>query len=410
MDFESRSQELTAGDGHGLVSRPLQIGLVSPYDYPYPGGVTEHITDLDRQLRRMGHRVKIIAPSSTDAEDLDDHIIKVGHTIVPVPFSGSVARISLSPRLFLRVRRIFQRQAFDIIHVHEPTIPALSLAVLRESRAVNIGTFHAYRETNPSYELGRPILRHFIDRLHGRIAVSKAAYDYISSYFPGDYRIIPNGIDVARFGNENVRPIERFTGDGKLNILFVGRLEKRKGFRYLLRAFRAIKAAVPEARLLVVGAYEKGEKAPFVRYARYFNLHDVKFIGYVSGSELPRWYKTAHIFCAPSTGFESFGIVLLEAMASGVPVIASDIAGYRCVLQPGVQGELVPPEDEDALAAAIISLLRDPDRRAAYAAAGRRRAAQYDWPLVARQIVDYYLETLAAQRQLHASRVTRPIS
>ncbi|HBY95024.1 MAG: glycosyltransferase family 4 protein [Ardenticatenaceae bacterium] len=382
------------------MSEALRVALVSPYDYPYPGGVTEHISDLDRHLRRMGHSVKIIAPSSSDEEDLDDHIIKVGATIVPFPFSGSIARISLSPRLVLRVRRIFQREFFDIIHVHEPTIPALSLAVLRESRSVNIGTFHAYRETiNPSYEFGWPLFRHFIAKLHGRIAVSQAARDYMASYFPGEYRVIPNGIDVERFGREGVCPIERFTGDGKLNILFVGRLEKRKGFRYLLRAFRTIKAAVPEARLLVVGAYSKEDKAPFVRYVRHFKLHDVKFIGYVSAEELPRWYRTAHVFCAPSTGYESFGIVLLEAMASGVPIVASDIAGYRGVLQHGVQGELVPPESEEALAQAMIHLLRMPARRAAYGAAGRVTAPRYDWSIVSRQVVDFYLETLAAQRR-----------
>lgn len=386
------------------MDKPLRVALVSPYDYPYPGGVTEHISDLDRELRAMGHSVKLIAPSSTDEEDLDDHVIKVGETIVPWPFSGSIARISVSPRVVLRVRRIFQRESFDIIHLHEPTIPPLSLAVLRESRSVNIGTFHAYRETiNPSYELGWSIFRHFLAKLHGRIAVSQATRDYMASYFPGEYRIIPNGIDVERFSAEGVRPIERFSDDGKLNILFVGRLEKRKGFRYLLRAFRIIKAAIPEARLLVVGAYDKEDKAPFVRYARHFSLHDVKFVGYVSREELPRWYRTAHVFCAPSTGYESFGIVLLEAMASGVPIVASDIDGYRSVLQHGAQGELVPPEDEEALAEAIICLLRAPERRAAYAAAGRARAPRYDWSNVARQVVDFYLETLEERRHLKAS-------
>lgn len=206
-------------------------------------------------------------------------------------------------------------------------------------------------------------MRHFIDRLHGRIAVSQAALDYISAYFPGEYRIIPNGFDVERFAAEGVRPIEQYSGDGRLNVLFVGRLEKRKGFGYLLRAFRLIKATVPEARLLVVGAYSKEDKAPFVRYARHSHLRGVKFIGYVRDEELPRWYWTAHVFCAPSTGFESFGIVLLEAMAAGVPIVASDIPGYRCVLQPGVQGLVVPPADEESLAAAVIRLLRTPGAR-----------------------------------------------
>ncbi|HYN89217.1 MAG TPA: glycosyltransferase family 4 protein [Ardenticatenaceae bacterium] len=378
----------------------MRVALVSPYDYPYPGGVTEHISELDRQLRRMGHRVKIIASSSIEDADLDENIIRVSKTIVPVPYSGSIGRLSLSPQLLLRVRDILLREPFDIIHIHEPTIPLLSLAVLRASRSVNIGTFHAYRQGSATYEISQRFLRPFFDRLHGRIAVSQAARDYIGAYFPGDYRIIPNGINVARFANDAVQPVARFSGDGKLNILFMGRLETRKGFRYLLRAFRSVKAAVPQARLLVAGAYSKEDKRSFVQYARHFHLHDVKFVGYVSGDEKPCWYRTAHIFCAPSTGFESFGLVLLEAMASGVPVVASDIAGYRDVLQDGVQGDLVPPEDEEALAEALIRLLRDPKRRAAYADAGRQTAPRYDWSLVSRQVFDFYREILAGRREV----------
>jgi phosphatidylinositol alpha-mannosyltransferase len=378
---------------------PLRVALVSPYDYPYPGGVTEHISYLEKHLRALGHLVKIIAPSSTAPADLESHIIQVGDTIVQVPFSGSIARVTLSPRLFPRMSRFFEREQFDIVHVHEPTIPALSLAVLYGSQSVNIGTFHAYRENiNTSYEIGRPILRYFLSRLHGRIAVSQATAEYIASYFPGTYRVIPNGIEVERFADPTILPIERFSDDNKFNILFVGRLERRKGFRYLLRAFRQVKSVLPQARLLVVGAYEKADRAPFVRYVRHFGLRDVKFIGYVSPEELPRWYHTAHIFCAPSTGYESFGIVLLEAMASGVPIVASDIAGYRSVLTSGVDGELVPPENEEALAEALIRLATDHARRLAYIAAGRLKANRYRWSTVAQEVADFYYETIETVR------------
>lgn len=374
------------------ISQPLRVALVSPYDYPYPGGVTAHISALDRHLRALGHQVRIIAPSSAPEDELEENVIRVGGVIVPVPFSGSIARISVSPRVYSRVKQLLDDEPFDVIHIHEPTVPTLAPAILRYSRAVNVGTFHAYRDANAGFELARPVFG-YLEHLHGRIAVSRAAYEYISAYFPGEYRIIPNGIEYDHFASPHVRPIERFC-DGRPNVLFVGRLEERKGFRYLLRAFRRVKEAVPEARLLVVGAFEKEDARPYIQYVWHYRVRGVRFIGYVPGEDLPRWYRTAHLFCAPSTGFESFGIVLLEAMASGVPVVASDIPGYRCVVCHGVQGELVPPGDVAALAETIIRLLRDPECRRRYAEAGRRTAAEYDWKRVTAQVLAYYGELL----------------
>lgn len=374
----------------------MRIALVSPYDYPYPGGVTEHIKHLSRELRRLGHYVVIIAPSTAEHDSPDDNLVKISDAIWSVPWSGSVARLALSPHVYQRVKHVLTAGRFDIVHVHEPTVPILPLAVLRHSQTVNIGTFHAYRETvHLGYEYGKALLDPFLDRLDGRIAVSKAARDYIAQYFPGDYTIIPNGVDVARFGGPQVTPLETLQ-DGKLNILFVGRLEQRKGFRYLLQAFPYIKAAVPEARLVVVGAYSKEDRAPFLRYCRAHRLRDVKFVGYAQASELPRYYRSAHLFVSPATGYESFGIVLLEAMAAGAPVVASNIMGYRSVVTPGLDGVLVPPENPQALAESIVDLLRDQVRRASLSAAGHATAQQYAWPVVARQVADYY--------QLHLNR------
>jgi len=375
----------------------MKVAQVSPYDYPYPGGVTEHISYLDRYLREMGHVVKIIAPSSDPDIGRDKHVVQVGNVIVPVPFSGSVARISLSPRLYLRVKRLLQKEQFDLIHIHEPMTPALPMAVLRHSKAVNVGTFHAYRDSHAAYEYGRPMFRYFVRRLDGRIAVSEAARQSVARYFPGEYRIIPNGIDFHRFAANGIRPIPRFDDD-MLNVLFVGRLEKRKGFKYLLRAFARVKARVPAARLLVVGAYEHDDKAPFVRYARYHRIRHVKFIGYIPASELARYYRTADVFCAPSIGFESFGIVLLEAMAAGVPVVASDIAGYRSVLTSGTEGLLVPPKDPEAMADAIVYLLNNPNLRRAMGQRGQHTARQYDWQKITYQVHDYYLELMDRRR------------
>lgn len=372
----------------------MRIALISPYDFPYPGGVTEHIKHLDRELQRLGHSVTIIAPSTTEADDLEDNIIKVSDAVWSVPWSGSVARLTLSPNVYQRVKHILAEGQFDIVHVHEPTVPILPLAVLRHSHSVNIGTFHAYRETaHLGYEYGKSFLDPFLDRLDGRIAVSAAARDYIAQYFPGDYTIIPNGVDVERFGGATVEPLPSLQ-DGKLNILFVGRLEVRKGFRYLLRAFPYIKSAVPEARLVVVGAYNKEDRAPFLRYCRTHRLRDVKFIGYAETSELPRYYRSAHVFVSPATGFESFGIVLLEAMAAGAPVVASDIAGYRSVVTHGQNGLLVSPADPIAIADAVIHLLQNPMVRERLSQAGRVTVAQYAWPVVAGKIVQYYQQQL----------------
>lgn len=371
----------------------MKIALISPYDYPYPGGVTEHISYLDKHLRRLGHETKILAPCSSDEADLQDHVIKVSGNVISVPFSGSRARVGLSPGTYWRVKRILRQEQFDIVHVHEPLSPTLPLFVLRHSKAVNVGTFHAYRESHAGYQYGKPIFKRLFAKLDGKIVVSEAVHKYLVHYFPDDYVIIPNGVDVERFGGQDAKPLPRYQ-DGKLNILFVGRLEKRKGFKYLLRALPYVKAEVPNVRLIVVGAYDKDDKRPFVRYARQLHLHEVKFVGYVSAEELPRYYATCDLFCAPSTGFESFGIVLLEAMASGKPIVASDIAGYRSVLSYGQEGLLVEPENERALAGTIVRLLKDPALRQRMGQRGRAKALEYSWEKIARRVLDYYQEVL----------------
>lgn len=373
----------------------MKIALVSPYDFPYPGGVTEHVTALDEHFRALGHDTRIIAASSTDEDVLSDHIIKVSGAILPVSVSGSKARVTYSPQVYQRVKKILREEKFDVVHIHEPTIPMLSIAVLRHSHAINVGTFHAYRESNPAYAYMRPLFQRVFNRLDGRIFVSDAVQESVTRYFPGDYVIIPNGIDYARFASPDVQPIEQFN-DGRPNILFVGRMDKRKGFRHLFRAFTYIKSEIPNVRLLVVGAFDDKDKAPFLRYARTRKLHGIHFIGRVSPEELARYHRTSTVFCAPSTGFESFGIVLLEAMAAGLPIVASDIAGYRSVLENNKGGLLVPPGDEQAIAQAIVALLRDPTRRVQMGDYGKRTAAEYDWSIIARRVLDYYNQLIVA--------------
>jgi len=379
------------------LSVSLKVALVTPYDHAHPGGVREHIRHLDRQLQRLGHEVRVLAPSSDGCDGLDSNVIRVSGMVVPVPISGSIARISVSPGAYRRIKQILNAHRFDVVHVHEPLTPVLPLAVLRHSRAVNVGTFHAYRESSAAYHYTKPILEPFFDRLDCRIAVSAAARDMVATYFPAEYVIIPNGIDFERFGGASVAPLERYD-DGRPCILFVGRLEERKGFEYLLRAFERVVQEIPRARLLVVGGYDKDDKADFVRYARKHGLSGVRFVGWVRDDKLPHYYRSANVFCAPSTGFESFGIVLLEAMAAGVPIVASDIAGYRSVVTDGKEGVLVPPANVSALASALIELLSSPERRQRMGLAGRETARRHDWATVSSQVARVYEELVERRR------------
>jgi len=371
----------------------MKIALVTPYEYPYPGGVTEHVSHLDRCFREWGHDVRIVAPCTETEERMTDNVIGISGSIVSVPFSGSVSRVSFSPRIYRRVKHLLARERFDVVHLHEPLTPALPLTVLRHSKTVNVGTFHAYREQHLGLKVGRRVLKRFMAKLDAKICVSEASREMMSKYFPGEYTVIPNGIDVEHFAGVHVKPIERFD-DGRPNVLFVGRLDKRKGFEYLLRAYSRVLAAIPNARLIVVGAYDNEDKAPFVHYARTHHLNSVKFVGRVSSADLPRYYRTCDVFCAPSTGFESFGIVLLEAMAAGKPIVATNIAGYRSVLEDSREGLLVEPENELALTEAIVSLLQDAGLRREMGARGQDKARRYDWSIVAGLVLDLYRQVV----------------
>jgi phosphatidylinositol alpha-mannosyltransferase len=375
----------------------MKIGLVTPYIYPLPGGVNGHVRYLYEGLIERGHDVRIISSTHGLQRAGEGDVIRLGRGF-SVPTNGSVGTLTVSPRYLSQIRALLERERFDVLHFHEPFVPLLSLFLLRESRSVNVATFHAYAGWSTSYEFGRRFLGGYARRLHGRIAVSAAARHFIDRYFPGDYKLIPNGVDLTRY--EGIEPIERWR-DGTANVLFVGRFEQRKGLLVLLKAFRVLRRAGHDCRLIVVGSGPQEREVR--RYIATRGLKGVELLGRVSDAEKARLFATADVFVSPATGQESFGIVLLEAMAAGTPIVCSDIHGYKGVVRRGEQALLVPPRDHHALVGAISRLLDDPALRVAMGASGRERAQQFSWPSITAKVDDYYgfvIRRLAAQGAL----------
>lgn len=406
----------------------MNICLVSPYSWDVPGGVNRHVGQLAACLRERGHRVTVLAPGGGAKEGF----YSAGRSF-PVPANRSVANICFGPGVAARVRRFLASADFDLLHLHEPLIPSVSMLALLYSRAANVGTFHAAREGGSlGYFLARPVLKPLAERLHLRTAVSRAAVELVSRYFPGEYRILPNGVDTRRFNPRGVNLFQltekaHLTGRGfpgaaageggstasrdggkggeegfaggmegclpepklpqldgdAFYLLFVGREEPRKGLQVLLEALPRVRRNHPEVRLLVVGAEGGGRK-----------VEGVTWLGRLPDELLPAAYRTARIMVVPSLGQESFGIILLEAMACGVPVVASDIPGYRYVVREGVEGLLVPPGDAEALASSIAALVTDEGLRSRLAEAGRRRAEEYSWEKLVTSVEEAYGEAL----------------
>ena len=375
----------------------MKIGLVTPYVYPLPGGVNQHVRYLYENLRLRGHDVRILTSSHGLQRASEGDVIRIGKGF-SVPTNGSVGTVTLSPRYVSQVSEVLERERFDLLHFHEPFVPFLSLVVLRQSTSVNVATFHAYGGFSPAYELGSRIMGSYADRLHGRIAVSAAARHFIDRFFPGDYKVIPNGVDTGRF--RRVVPIARWQ-DGTRNILFVGRFEPRKGLLDLLKAYRILRKTGCQCRLLVIGGGPQEREAR--RYLMTRRMGGVEFLGRVSDEERDALFKTADVYCSPATGGESFGIVLLEAMAAGTAIVCSDIHGYKGVVRRGREALLVPPHDPKALAGALAKVLSDVELRESMAQSGLQRAEEFSWERVTAKVEDYYgfvIRRLAAQGQL----------
>ncbi|MFM8593924.1 MAG: glycosyltransferase family 4 protein [Chloroflexota bacterium] len=363
----------------------MKLALVSPYDFAHPGGVSEHIRHLRHECEVMGHNVSVLAPRGRKGGlETKPGFYGIGRTF-SIPSNGSTARLTFDVTLYAAVKSIMRREKFDIVHVHEPLVPALPYMVLLNSPGVNVATFHAFRASSPWYTAFKPYMKLLLSRLDGRIAVSDPAREFVSQYFAGPYEIIPNGIDLGRFQGIDQLPWVR---DARQRLVFVGRFnEPRKGFKYLLRAMPLIHQQYPDARLIVVGA---GKPEKFAGLMDKYGVRNVDFVGMVAPEDLARYYASCDLFCAPSISRESFGIVLLEAMASGLPVVAGDHPGSASVIETGREGILVPPKDPQALALAIVRVLSDPKLRSSFAAAGPAAAAQYAWPRVAERVLDVF--------------------
>ncbi len=377
----------------------MRVGLVTPYSWTVPGGVNHHIEDLAAELQARGHEPWIIGPVgvlSTTRRAVDsrrqqaaERFIPMG-TAVPVPSNGSRSYISVNPRVVLRMDRALRYGRFDVLHVHEPGTPWVGLAAVFLATSPVVATFHAALESSLGYDHAPRLGRAGMKRIDVRIAVSEAAREYPARLFPGDYRIIPNGVAVEKYAPA--------VGAPKVGnrVLFIGRAEKRKGLGALLHAFSELRRRLPDATLVIAGA-TRGQalEASRVGLGPPLDLDGVEALGWVADDEKVDLLGKAEVVCAPSLAAESFGIVLAEAMAAGVPVVASDLPGYRSVLRGGEAGRLVAAGEPGLLADALYDLLQDPEERRRLAAAGLVAAQRLSWSRVTDEIIAAYDDAVA---------------
>jgi phosphatidylinositol alpha-mannosyltransferase len=366
----------------------MRIALACPYAWDAPGGVQVHVRQLAQWLRERGHDVLILAPSR--GHPRESFVVPVGRP-VGVPFNGSIAPVAPWPSSDRRVRRALARLRPDVVHAHEPLVPGTGMFATRHREAPAVATFHAYADRATALSLVAPLLRPVWRRLSARIAVSRAAASFVARWFDGgEIRVIPNGVETQKFA----RAAPARLPEGR-RVLFVNRLEPRKGFAVMVDAFGGLVATHPELLLVVAGDGPErdsiGRLPPSVR-------ERVVMLGNVSHDRLPQFHAACDVFCAPATGRESFGIVLVEAMASGLPVVASDIPGYREVVRDGRDGLLVRPEDPGAVAEAVGRLLDDADLSKRLADAGRESAERYSWDSVGSEIEAVYREVVGNAR------------
>jgi phosphatidylinositol alpha-mannosyltransferase len=363
----------------------MRIALACPYAWDAAGGVQTHVRQLAARLRDLGHRVLVLTPSF--GRPSESYVRAVGRP-VRIPYNESVAPVAPWPAGFILVRDALREFRPEVVHVHEPLVPGPSMFAALSSPAPVVATFHAYADRSRLLDAAAPALRPVWRRLAVRVAVSEAAASFVEDRFRDDgVRIVPNGADVELFAEADPAPLPH----GR-RILFVNRLDRRKGFPVMVEAFRLLAEERDDVILVVAG---DGQDRGAVRDLPISVRARAVMLGTVPHRELPSYHAACEVFCAPATGRESFGIVLVEAMAAGLPVVASDIAGYREVLRDGVEGTLVPPGHPHALAAAVGRMLDDRDAARRFGRAGRERAGRYSWDAVARDLEALYSEAVA---------------
>lgn len=364
----------------------MRIGMVCPYSFDVPGGVQSHVLQLAEVMRVRGHEVSVLAPSSPHVE-LPDYVVSGGKA-VPIPYNGSVARLRFGPATHRKVKRWLTDGAFDVLHLHEPNAPSLSMLALQAAEGPIVATFHTSTTKSLTLSVFQGILRPYHEKIVGRIAVSDLARRWQMEALGSDAVQIPNGVDVASFAEAPL--LDGYPRPGK-SVLFLGRYdEPRKGMSVLITALPALVERFGDIEILIVG---RGDEEKLCVEAGALAGH-LRFLGQASDAEKASAMRSVDAYCAPNTGGESFGIVLVEAMAAGTAVVASDLDAFRRVLEDGKAGRLVAVDDADALAAGLIEVLEDDAARERYIEAAGAAVRRYDWSVVADQILRVY-ETVA---------------
>ncbi|MFE9320418.1 MULTISPECIES: glycosyltransferase family 4 protein [Nocardia] len=373
----------------------MKIGMVCPYSFDVPGGVQAHVVELARVFIERGHKVSVLAPASEDTP-LPDFVVSAGRAVA-IPYNGSVARLSFGPMAYTRIRRWIDGNDFDVLHIHEPNAPSLSMLALKIAEGPIVATFHTSTTKSLVLSTFQGVLRPYHEKISGRIAVSELARRWQVEALGSDAVEIPNGVAVPAFARAPMLPGYPRAGG---TVLFLGRYdEPRKGMEVLLGALPELVRRHPDVEILIVG---RGDEERLRREAGPLARH-LRFLGQVSDEEKASAMRSADVYVAPNLGGESFGIILIEAMAAGTAVVASELDAFRRVLRDGTAGMLVPVGDSVRLAAALDTLLTDDVRREALIHTADQVVGEYDWPVVAEQILRVYETVTVGDTRVRAA-------